>query len=75
MLKCDGCSNKVSEYKTLSSYRGDNVTSINVCYECYNELILKIIEDMSVLEFNEIKNNNNAIEVIQERLKEINGVA
>lgn len=75
MLKCDGCDSKVSEYKTLSSYRGDNVTSINVCYTCYNELISKIIEDMSILEYNDIKNDNNAIEVIQERLKEINGIA
>lgn len=75
MLKCDGCDKLISEYKTFSSYRGENVKSINVCYECYNELVGKIIEDMSVIEFDNIKNNNNAIEVIEERLKEINGIA
>ena len=76
MLKCDGCNKEISEseYKTMSSYRNGSVSSINICYDCYHEMINNIIEKMCVIEYSEIKNKDNFIEVVAKKLNKKNNL-
>ena len=76
MLKCDGCNKEISEseYKTMSSYRDGNISSINICDECYHDMITKIIEKMLITEYSEIKDKHNFVEVVKEKLNKINHI-
>ncbi len=76
MLKCDGCNKEISEfeYRTMSSYRDGSVSSISICDDCYHKIISKIIEKMRVLEYSEIKDKDNFIEVVKEKLNKIHNI-
>lgn len=67
MEKCDGCNRISSGHKMLSSYYGSKWISIYVCDKCFNE-VRNIVGDMKILEYYELRDRNNAIEIFKERL-------